>query len=413
MIQLSWCSMRRLLIGALVVSAGCGSDDPKPKAPRAAGGNDTGEAHADEPGHEEGHAEEGTEGTLALSEAAVRVAQIRVETARPELEGGIGEELMLPGQVELDPRRVAIISPRLAGRLERVFVVAGDRVRSGQPVASIQSREYLAAQTELLHATRRASALEGTADGPGARAIADAARRRLNLMGVGGAEIARLVASGTPRNELALIAPFSGSILEGAALPGQSIEAGAQIFKIADLSYVDVVAAVPERAVPLVHVGQEALIELAAFPQTQFAGTVERVRDELSTETRSVGAVIHAHNPVGRLRPGMFATVRLNVRVTTLTREIGAVTRTVPILTVADGAIVTDGDKRFVFIETGPRTYARREVGVVSLAPPGSSRSASGRVGITRGIQAGDRVVVHGAFVLKSELAKGGLGHDH
>jgi multidrug efflux pump subunit AcrA (membrane-fusion protein) len=131
----------------------------------------------------------------------------------------------------------------------------------------------------------------------------------------------------------------------------------------------------------------------------------------LNPETRTVEAVIHAANPGGRLRPGMFATVRLQ----TSTREVVG-TRGVSdsMITLPSSAVVTDGDARIVFVEVGPRTYQRREVEVASLTPQGSSVSSSGRVVVRQGLRAGDRVVIHGAFTLKSELAKADLGeHGH
>lgn len=409
----------RLLLTVLVlITAACGNDETSAAdtgALRAADGEhaDSGAHEGEEGGHEEGEHEDGPV-RVTLGEAAVGTAQIRVDTVRREQAGGVGEELMVPGEVEFDPRRVAIISSRTPGRVERVLVAAGDRVGTGQPVAMLQSREYLTAQQELLQAVRRAQALAGTADEQGAQAIVDAARRRLTLLGVSAAEIRRLESSGAVRNELAIVAPFGGSILEASILPGQAVEPGQQVFKIADLSIVDVVAGIPERAVPLVHRGQKALISLAAFPQMQFAGTVERIQDELNHESRTVGAVIHAVNPSGQLRPGMFATVRLNVTLSTLTRDVGAsAERSAPVLTIPATAIVTDGEKQYAFVETAPRTYERRELTVVSLAPPGSSRPTTNRIGVIKGLAAGERVVISGAFILKSELAKAGLSHDH
>ena len=397
---------RSLLLVLLASACSSGSDSDAGADSAHAEGED---AHA---GEGEEHEDEAAR--VTLGEAAFATAAIQVDTVRADNGEGAGEELVVPGQVEADPRRVAIISPRIEGRLERVMAVVGDRVGSGETVALLYSREYLTAQNELLQAARRARALVGTQDAQGAEAIAEAARRRLRLLGVSSAEVARLESTGEPRSELAIVAPFAGSIMEASALSGEAVESGAPIFRLADLSFVDVVAAIPERAVPLVHHDQTALIGLAAFPQMQFAGSVERIRDELDPETRTVGAVIHAANPGGRLRPGMFATVRLNVRVTALTQQMGAsAERTTPMLTVPETAIVTEGESRFAFVEVGPRTYERRTVDVVSLAPPGSTRPVANRVGIRSGLVAGDRVVVNGAFVLKSELAKAGLSHDH
>lgn len=410
-----------LALLAAVVTAACGDGDRKQSAsaiePAATEAKAVTKAddHAGEEGHDD-HAEGAPGGAtrVTLSPEAHQTAGIRTEPVRAELAGGIGEDLIVPAQVEHDPRHVAVISSRTPGRLERLLVVVGDRVTAGQTVALLYSREYVSAQNELLQAARRASALAGTQDEQGARAIADAARRRLRALGVSAGEIARLERSGEPRGELAIPAPFAGSIMEAHVLGGEAVEAGQKIFRIADLTEVDVVAAIPERAVPLVFRGQKALVGLAAFPHMQMSGTVERIRDELDPETRSVAAVVHAANPAGRLRPGMFATVRLEVRHQPITRDVGAAAeRAAPLLTVPGTAVVVDGEKRYAFVEVAPRTFERRELQVVSLAPAGSSEPATTRVGVRSGLAAGERVVVNGAFTLKSELGKAGLSHDH
>ncbi|HYD52351.1 MAG TPA: efflux RND transporter periplasmic adaptor subunit [Gemmatimonadaceae bacterium] len=400
------------LIAAMLAVA-CGDGEKKTTTATAAA------TKQDDHGRGENHDEhaEGAAGGLTrvtLSPEAYRTAAIRTEAVRAELAGGIGEDLIVPAQVEYDPSHVAIISSRTPGRIERLLVVAGDRVSAGQTVALLSSREYVTAQNEVLQATRRAAALAGTQDEQGARAIAEAARRRLRMLGVSPGEIARLERTGEPRNELAIPAPFSGSIMEAGALVGEAVESGQKIFKLADLAIVDVVAAVPERAVPLVFRGQKALIGLAAFPHMQMSGTVEHIRDQLNPETRSVAAVIHTSNPGGRLRPGMFATARLEVRHQPISRDVGAAAeRVAPLLSIASTAVVVDGEKRFAFVEVAERTFERRELQVVSLTPAGSSEPVTSRVGVRNGLAAGERVVVNGAFTLKSELGKAGLGHDH
>ena len=363
---------------------------------------------------EEGH-EEGEENRVTLSEAAFQTAAIRIEPVRSASERGIGEDLEVPGQVEFDPRRVALISPRTSGRIERLLVVEGDHVNAGQTVALLSSPSHLTAQSDLLQAVRRARVLSGTPDEQGANSLAEAARRRLRTLGVSNEEIARLEAGAEPAQYLALVAPFGGSIMEANSLLGSSVDPGEQIFKIADLSVVDVVAEVPERALPLVRIGQAASIGIAAYPTMRFAGQVERLRDELNPETRTVRAVIHVSNSTRRLRPGMFATVRLLVPAVTVARATGATVQgDADLLTIPEAAVVTDGERRYAFVEVGTRTFERREVETASLAPPGSATSGSGRVGVRKGLAAGDRVVVNGAFTLKSELAKASLGeHGH
>lgn len=368
------------------------------------------DSHAEGERHEEGDSAR----RVTLNPVAYQTANIRVEAVSTASGPSGAEDLEVPGQVEFDPRRVALISPRAPGRIERLLVVEGDRVAAGQTVALLYSSSHITAQNDFLQAIRRARLLAGTPDEQGANSLAEAARRRLRTLGVGNEEIARLERGGEPALFLALTAPFSGSIMEAHALLGSAVESGQQIFKIADLSVVDVVAEVPERALPLVRIGQGASIGIAAYPTMRFAGQVERLRDELNPETRTVRAVIHVSNPSARLRPGMFATVRLLVPAVTVARATGTTSGGSDLLTIPESAVVTDGERRYVFVEVGERTFERREVQVASLAPPGSATPGGDRVAVRSGLVAGDRVVITGAFILKSELAKAGLGeHGH
>ena len=393
-----------LVLLSILSFAACSSGERSPSTETA----DSLKGSAKEEQHEEGE-----ESRVTLSEAAFQTAGIRVEAARSATGAATGEELEVPGQVEFDPRRVALISPRTSGRVERLLVVEGDRVEAGQVVAQLYSPGHITAQNDLQQAVRRARLLAGTADAEGANSLAEAARRRLRTLGVGLAEIARLEAGGEPAAYLSLTAPFAGSIMEAHALPGAGVESGDEIFKIADLSVVDVVAEVPEPALPVVRIGQSATIGIAAYPLMRFAGRVERLRDELNPETRTVRAVIHVSNASSRLRPGMFATVRLQVPASNALRASGTATGS-DIVTVPENAVVTDGAQRYVFVEIGVRTFERREVESIALGPPGSTTPGSGRVGIRTGLVAGDRIAVAGAFILKSELAKAALGeHGH
>ncbi len=347
-----------------------------------------------------------------LSADAARTAQIAVQTVAPQASASEGEALEVPGQVEADPRRIALVSSRLAGRIERMAAVEGDHVAAGAIVAYVYSQEFLLAQSDLQQAVQRAKVLAVTSDSLGAQALVEAARRRLRLIGVSDGDIARLVGGGEPAATLALRAPLAGSVMTRHLLPGAAVEPGAPIFTIADLSVIDVVAEVPERALPLVQVGQRATVGIAAFPEMRATGEVERLKDALNPETRTVQAVIHVANASRRLRPGMFASVRLSVSTRTALAAGAATDALATVLTVPEVAIVTDGERRFVFVETGERSYVRREVRTMPLAPPGSSTQRASSVVVTDGLRAGERVVVRGAFTLKSELAKASLADD-
>lgn len=363
--------------------------------------------HTDEHAVDEGGARAG-EGRVTLSEAAYRTAGIQVEPVAAEAVAAAGSGLQVPGQVEFEPEWVAVVSPRTAGRIERLTVVEGDRVRAGETVALISGRELLAAQNDLVQAVRRARVLAGTRDAAGADALVDAARRRLRLMGMGDGAIDRVASSGEISTVMPVPAPFGGSIVETRVLAGEAVEAGTPLFKLADLSSVDVAAEVPERSMPLLRIGQRATITLAAYPTLRFEGRVERLRDQLDPNTRTVKAIIHVPNPERTLRPGMFASVTLDAPAEAALQTDGAT-----LLVIPEAALVTEGEARYVFVEVAPRTFERRAVEVEALSAPGSTVPAVGRVAVRSGVAAGERIAVSGSFTLKSEMGKAGFEHGH
>jgi membrane fusion protein, heavy metal efflux system len=374
-------SLRLLAIHVALLSAvGCagGANAPPPA-----------DEHADEPAHETGRVE--------LGEAAVANAGIVVnEVAMRGVVAGANRPAV-PGQVEFDPARVALVSPRTSGRIERLGAVAGDRVQAGQTLAWVLSPAFLTAQTDYVQALRRADLLAGTADEQGARALAEAARRRLALLGADSAVIARLRAGEPALDLIPVNAPFAGSIVEAHALTGAALESGSPIFTLADLSVVNVIAEVPERSLAMLRRGQTARIELTAYPDAPVEGTVERIREQLDPEMRTAHAVLRVSNPRGLLRPGMFASVHLHA-------DANGPRIMLPIVPIE--AVITDGAERYVFVEVGPRAFERRDVDVEPIGP--------GEVVVRAGLARGDRVVTRGAFTLKSELAKGEFGgHAH
>lgn len=388
-VRLGWIA----LFLALMTLPACGGDDDA--TGQAALEQMGGDIAADE--HAEGDEYAGEEGRVELTEAALAGAGILVsEVPTRELPAGPPLGDAVPGQVAFDPARVALVSPRSAGRIERLEAVEGDEVRAGQSLAQVLSPAFLTAQNDYLHAARRARQLQGTADEDGAQALVDAARRRLSLLGAEDTLIEGLASGREPLDLIPIRAPFAGSIVEAHTLAGAAVEPGSPIFTLADLSVVTVVAEVPERALGSLHRGQRALIELSAYPDTVVEGTVERIREELDPSTRTARAIVRVPNGRRLLRPGMFALVRL---ATAAEEEL--VVR--PVLPAQ--AVITEGDERYVFVEVAPRTFERRDVEATPLG--------NDEVVIVAGLESGERVVVEGAFTLKSELAEGEFGGHH
>jgi RND family efflux transporter MFP subunit len=385
--------------------AGAKTDSTRTSAASAAEADERGKSPSSEAAEkgvegdrEAGERSETAEKRVTLGADAFRTAGIVVELPRSESIGAASGGLEVPAQIEIDPARLAVISPRASGRLERLLAVPGQRVAAGETVALLYSPAYATAQNDLLQARRRSDLLAQTADAEGARALLDAARRRVAQLGASEAVIRRIEGGDASQPFLSIPAPFSGSIIENLALAGQAVEAGMPLYRLADLSVVNVAADVPERAIATVQVGQSATLKTAASSGS-YLGRVSRIGEQVDPQSRTVKALIQVANRDRLLKPGMFASVTLSG---------GGTAARVPALSVPSSALTNEGAERFVFVEVGPRTYARRAV-EVARTPISGAGPSSGRVAITRGLSAGDRVVTRGAFTLKSELAKASL----
>jgi cobalt-zinc-cadmium efflux system membrane fusion protein len=342
-----------------------------------------------------------------------QLQQIRVEPVR--VAEVASEELVAPAHIVADPNRTARVLPPVQGRVTAVLVRLGDRVEQGQPLVTLESPDADAAVATFLQAQageRQARATLQKAETDLARAsdlyqvkaVAekdlltaqnDAAQARLGLEG---AEAARQQASrklellglkpDTFRQAALVRAPISGKVLEVNVAPGEYRGAVAThsdtttppLLTIADLGTVWVQADVPEPLLRLVHVGQPVAITLVSFPDEVFGGTVSRIGDVLDPQTRTLKVTVTLPNPAGRFRPEMFGSIR----------QPGP-RRSLPVLP-AD-AVVLEYGRPVVFVERAPGQFERR--------PVTTGARAESLVAITRGVQAGERIVVDGAVLLR------------
>ena len=337
---------------------------------------------------------------VELNETAFRTAGIEVATVAVAHGDVAGAAVTAPGRVAFDPSRVAVVSPRVAGRLERLAVVEGDAVPAGSAVAWLLSSDFLTAQSDYLQALRRAEALEATADAAAAQAVAAAARQRLLLLGATEAHADSLATGGATLDLLPVLAPFAGTIVGAHVRAGEALLAGTPIYTLADLSRMDVIAAVPERQLSAVVSGARGIVRLVAYPDRPLEGRVVRVRSEVDPGTRTVDVILRLDNRAGILRDGMFASV-------TLLEGRDAAAHD-PVIVVPAAAVLWNGPEAFVFVQVGDRTFERRPVVLGS-----ETGALPGLLPVRGGLAPGETVVIAGAFALKAELAKASFADEH
>ncbi len=298
----------------------------------------------------------------------------------------LSTEVRTVGTVMVDETRVAKVTSKFSGYIERLNVnFVGQAVRRGQSLAEVFSPDLLAAEQELLMAARLSQTAGGSSL-PGVPAtnidLVSAARQRLRLWDVSDAEINQVVRTGRPIRTVALRTPNSGIVTDKKVVQGQAIQAGEELYTITDLSSVWLEAQVREGDAGAIAPGTAAVIELAAYPGRAFTGRVSYIYPVLNTEARTVAARIVVPNPEGRLKPGMYATVRLN-------------TATQTSLTIPRSAVVRTGERSIVFVDAGGGELVPREVRL--------GRSGSDFIEVLVGLQAGQRVVTSAQFLVDSE----------
>ena len=277
------------------------------------------------------------------------------------------------GRVAYDETRRAEISLKFSGWIRTIRVdYVGRPVRRGEVLFTVYSPELLSAQQEYLESLR------GRSGGD----LAQAAKQRLLLWDIDPATIDEITESGRPMNELPILAPASGVVVEKNVVAGTSFTAGQTLYRIAPIDPVWVVASVFQQELPLVKVGMTAGLAPAFPGEPARSGRVSYVNPFLDPTTRTGEVRVVVANPKGDLKPGMFVDVLLE-------RSLGRK------LAIPESAVLYAGDRRLVFVDLGDGRLAARDV---SLGP-----KAGDQYEILGGLREGDVVVTSGNFLVAAE----------
>jgi Cu(I)/Ag(I) efflux system membrane fusion protein len=312
--------------------------------------------------------------------------------------GDLSREIRVVGQITFDETRVKAISPKIDGWVEQLYVnFTGQEVTAGAPLLAIYSPMLVTAQEELLLAKQLQSDVSLGADDARAQAarLVASARSKLAFWDFSAGDIARIEQEGHARRTLLIRSPVSGFVVEKNVLQGERVMAGTAIYKIADLSSVWMDGEVYEQDLPLIRLGQRAEAELQAIPGATFAGSVAYIYPTLNPDTRTVRVRVQLLNENHRLKPGMFATLRLFA---TAARSV---------LSVPRSAVLSTGERNLVFV--------KRADGMLEPRPVEIGVASSDRIEILRGLAGGDTVVTSATFLVDAEsnlgTALGGMGN--
>jgi membrane fusion protein, copper/silver efflux system len=323
-------------------------------------------------------------GTVKISPDRVQKLGVQTAPVEPRV---LTRTIRAVGTVQADERRLYVVNTKFEGWIQKLYVNAtGQTVTRGQPLMEIYAPELVVAEREYLLAWRSLQDMAGAATEirSSARQLAEAALQRLHNWDISADQIKRLQSTGTVTRTLTLRAPADGTVMEKMAVEGMHFTAGDPLYRIADLSTVWVNADVFEQDIGALRDGQEAKIEVNAYPGAAFSGRVDFIYPTVSQETRTGKVRIVVRNTDGRLKIGMYANVAF---------ETGIGDR--PVLAVPDSAVIDSGTRQVVLIERGGGKFEPREVKLGS--------HADGFYEIRQGLAAGERVVVSANFLIDAE----------
>lgn len=318
-----------------------------------------------------------------LSPERIQLTGMRTGEAKRE---PLRSELRTVGVVSENERGLAQINTRFAGWVQKLMVAeTGRKVSRGQVLATIYSPDVLRAEQEYITA-RRWSAPGGPAvggeHGISSANLAEDARRRLELLGLAEPELAELGKTGQALRDVAIRSPVNGTVIRRDAVEGSYVQPGASLFAVADLSTVWVIADVYEHELRRVRVGQAARLNVTAYPGETFTGKVQFLYPTIDPETRTMRVRLEFRNPKQTLKPGMYATVRLDLPPTEG-------------LVVPAEAVVDTGEVQYVFIAKPGGHFEPRRVKV--------GGRTDGDAEILDGLAEGETVVTTSNFLIDSE----------
>lgn len=302
------------------------------------------------------------------------------------------------GRIQLDERRISHVHTRVEGWIDQVFAdFTGKYVEKGQPLATLYSPEMLATQQEYLLALKaRMQLSKSTVAGVPDNMIqlVEASRRRLELWDLSEAQIESITRTGKPVKNITIYAPASGYVMERKAFPNLQVKPDTDLYTIADLDHVWIVADVFEMDAPAVRVGVPATISAAYEPGRKVQARVTYVLPQVDPLTRTMKVRLEAANPGGRWKPDMYVDVEF---------ALGGGPR----LTVPAEAVLDSGERKTVFVDRGNGYFEPRRVEI--------GERFDNRIEIRSGLKAGERIVTSGNFLIDSEsqMKSAAEGHQH
>jgi membrane fusion protein, copper/silver efflux system len=314
------------------------------------------------------------DGSVKLSPGKIQRTGVKSEPAAKRV---IRTTIRAPGTIQLDERRISVISMRSESFVLKVAnVTTGSHVVKGQRLMEVYSPAVSSAAAEYLATiTSKTTSSDGS--------YGRGSRQRLMNLDVPEAAIAAIEKSRNVPTSMDWTAPRDGIVLERNAIEGMRVQPGGVLFRIADHSVVWALIDVAERDLGAISMGQPATVKARSFPGREFSGKVEVIYPEINKETRTARIRVELLNPDLVLLHDMFVDAEID----TGSGE--------PVLSVPESAVMDTGSRQAVFVDKGRGRFEPREVKL--------GHRGSGYVEVRQGVADGEPVVVSANFLIDAE----------
>ena len=347
-----------------------------------------------------------TEPQIDLATDDLKKAQIHTTHVS---NGVTAANLRVPGIVKPNEYREVHVTPLVGGIVKQVPVVLGDHVKRGQPLAVVFSSELAEAETQYLShlaeleadhkklvrtqnlvklgAASQQEEEDVEAMHAGHESNVRAALEKLKLLGASDQQITSLKQAEQIDPNFVVPAPINGVVLTREANLGLVVNTAQELFTVADLSTVWIMASINEKDFASVRVGTAATMTAPAYPGQLRKGRVTYIQPEVDPNTRTAQARIEVANPGENLRIDMYMDVEFTSPGT-------------PGPIVPEAAVQSIGERRFVFlpVKDNDGSFTLREVRLGS--------AAGGYYSVVEGLKVQDEVVTDGSFILKAEAVR-------
>jgi cobalt-zinc-cadmium efflux system membrane fusion protein len=316
---------------------------------------------------------------------------IRVTTVTPQ---NFSATVQAPSHVEFRTKALSAVSAVVAGRLKKINVQVGDRVKAGAPIAILESAEAAKMRAEVAEAKaglqraedrmRRQDMMQKSGVGLEVEhAEANVQLREARADYERSQHALRMIGNGTDQ-AVVLRASEDGVVLQIKSSIGSALAAGETIIEIGEPQSLWIVADVFDNDLPLIEKGAKATLQISALPEP-VTGRVVAVSAAMQSDLRRGAVYIEFDNPNLVLKPGMFAK--------------GLIEASGPhhIVLPTTAVVIRDKKHTMVYVETGDGRFESRQVLI--------GQARDGQVPILDGLKDGEKVVVSGALLLDSSAS--------